>query len=124
MTPAPSRRVAAKRASAVRDRVIFPVSGYWKSAYKQSLKIVMPHMWQVEPPSQCEWLPFGGLIRRKLGSSPFSIQPETSCDLIQVINKCSVILRVNNLFTIYYFEILASKVIVSPGGDCASNDQH
>ena len=83
----------------------------------------MPHMWQVEPPSQCERTPFGGLIRRKLGSRLVSVWPETSCDQMQIIDKCSVIARVNNLFTIYYFEILANEVIVSRDELCASNGE-
>jgi len=80
-------------------------------------------MRQVEPPSQREWLPFGGLIRRKLGSRLVSVRPETSCDQMQIINKCSVISRVNNLFTIYYLEIPASKVIVGRDELCASNGE-
>jgi hypothetical protein len=43
--------------------------------------------------------------------------------LSQIIAKCSVISRVNNLFTIYYFDILARKVIVSRDEFCASNDE-
>src|ERR1700730_14917212 len=38
-----------------------------------SLEVVMPHMWQVEPPLHREWLPFGGLMRHKRGSRLFSL---------------------------------------------------
>jgi hypothetical protein len=31
----------------------------------------LPHMWQVEPPSRFEWLPFGGILRRNIGSNLF-----------------------------------------------------
>ena len=40
-----------------------------------------------------------------------------------VINECSVISRINTLLTIYYFKILASKVIVSRDELYASNGE-
>lgn len=42
---------------------------------------------------------------------------------MQIIEECSVILRVNTLLTIYYFEILTSKVIARRDELCASNGE-
>jgi hypothetical protein len=42
---------------------------------------------------------------------------------MQVIGKCSEILRINNLFTIFYLELLASKVIVGDDALFASNGE-
>jgi hypothetical protein len=42
---------------------------------------------------------------------------------MQIIDKCSVISRVNKLSTINYFEILRSKVIVGFDELCASNGE-
>ena len=83
----------------------------------------MPHTWQVDPRPPREWTPFGGLIRRKLGSRLASVWPETSCDRMRIVHECSTIMRVNNLFTIYYFDILAGKVIVSRDTPYVSNGE-
>ena len=71
MTLPPTRRVAAKRASAVRDWVTVPSVRFLDVSIYKSLEIVLPYMWQVEPPSRFEWLPFGRLMRRKLGGKLF-----------------------------------------------------
>src|SRR3954449_3924964 len=49
--PPPSRRVPANSATAVRDRVRFPAADFLNFCIYQVPQIVLPHMWQVEPPS-------------------------------------------------------------------------
>ena len=46
---------------------------------------------------------------------------ETSCYRIEVIHKCSVILHVKTLFTIYYSSILTNEVFVGEDQVRASN---
>jgi hypothetical protein len=71
--PPPKRSVAAKIASAARDWDTFPSPWVLIVSIYLSLKIVLPHMQQVEPPLRFEWLPFGGLMRRKRGSNSFCL---------------------------------------------------
>ena len=78
-------------------------------------------MWQVEPPSQVAWTPFGGLMRHKSGSKTCLSPPETSCDRAGLFLNISVVVRIKRMFTIYYSVILKNEVIVWEGEFSPSN---
>ena len=67
----PTRRVAAKRASAVRDWVTFPSAGFLDVSIYQVPRDSIATYVASGTPVPVEKLPFGGLMRRKLGSKMF-----------------------------------------------------
>src|SRR6266404_7631122 len=91
----PTSRVAAIKAKAVRDRVRVPGTTLLVFNIKLVPQIVLPHAWQMEPPSQFQWLPFGDAMRHELGSKVRLSAADISYYRDQLIKRYSVILRVN-----------------------------
>src|SRR6266542_2575528 len=95
----PTRRVAAIKARAVRDRVRVPGTTLLAFNIKLVPQIVLPHAWQMEPPSQFQWVPFGDAMRHELGSKDGFCPADISCYWEQLIKQCSVILSINEILT-------------------------
>ena len=99
MTQPPTRKVAATSASAVRDWVRFPRPDFLEFSITNRPQSVLPHMRQVEPPSQCVRWPFGCAMRHELGSNCRMSLAEISCYCVRMINRYSAILVFNEFLT-------------------------
>jgi hypothetical protein len=74
-------------------------------------------------PVPFEWLPFGGLMRHKLGSNFDLSRAVITCYRMHIIHEGSVIIGFNNLLTIDYLEILTNEVVAGLDEFNASNAQ-
>src|SRR5205823_14233174 len=81
----PITRVAAIKASAVCDRFRVPSATLLAFNIKLVPQIVLPHAWQMEPPSQFRWVPFGVAMRHELGSKVRLSPADISCYRDQLI---------------------------------------